>query len=177
MHQRVVEQSLVYVDTRARGGGGGERERENSPQSGGARRGRWAPATIGPTGGGEHVSIADVRGTSGRPYVRRSHLHMYVARQVRAKAFAMPLTSPAFPPGPYRFVNREYLIITYRTCPAAIARILPAPLVAPEPLVKYEVRRPPPPRSLAPDAGGCCPRRCSFSSLGGCRCSRERTPC
>jgi acetoacetate decarboxylase len=28
---------------------------------------------------------------------------------VRARAFAMPLNSPAFPPGPYRFVN---LIIT-----------------------------------------------------------------
>jgi acetoacetate decarboxylase len=26
---------------------------------------------------------------------------------VRTKAFAMPLTNPAFPPGPYRFVNRE----------------------------------------------------------------------
>ena len=32
--------------------------------------------------------------------------------EVRAKAFAMPLTSPAYPPGPYRFVDREYLIIT-----------------------------------------------------------------
>ena len=28
---------------------------------------------------------------------------------VRRNAFAMPLTSPAFPPPPYRFVNREYL--------------------------------------------------------------------
>ena len=34
---------------------------------------------------------------------------------VRKRAFAMPLTSPAFPPGPYRFVDREYLIIIYRT--------------------------------------------------------------
>ncbi len=62
---------------------------------------------------------------------------------VKARAFAMPLTSPAFPPGPYRFVNREYLIITYRTDPEAIARVLPAPLVAPEPLVKYEFIRMP----------------------------------
>ena len=36
-------------------------------------------------------------------------------KQVLERAFAMPLTSPAYPPGPYRFVNREYLIITYRT--------------------------------------------------------------
>ena len=26
---------------------------------------------------------------------------------VKRTAFAMPLTSPAFAPGPYRFVNRE----------------------------------------------------------------------
>ena len=40
--------------------------------------------------------------------------------EVRKRAFAMPLTSPAFPPGPYRFVDREYLIITYRTDPTAL---------------------------------------------------------
>ena len=57
---------------------------------------------------------------------------------VRRQAFAMPISSPAFPVGPYRFVDREYLIITYRTDPAALARVLPAPLVATEPIVKYE---------------------------------------
>ena len=36
-------------------------------------------------------------------------------------AFAMPLTSPSYPPGPYRFVNREYMIITYRTDPGSLA--------------------------------------------------------
>ena len=40
--------------------------------------------------------------------------------EVLKRAFAMPLTSPAYPPGPYRFVNREYLIITYRTDPAKL---------------------------------------------------------
>ncbi|MGB8556238.1 MAG: acetoacetate decarboxylase, partial [Pseudolabrys sp.] len=40
--------------------------------------------------------------------------------EVKARAFAMPLTSPAFPPGPYRFVNREFFIITYRTDPDAL---------------------------------------------------------
>ena len=62
---------------------------------------------------------------------------------VKQRAFAMPLTSPAFPPGPYRFINREYFIITYRTTPEAIAAVLPAPLVAPEPIVKYEFIRMP----------------------------------
>jgi acetoacetate decarboxylase len=37
--------------------------------------------------------------------------------EVRKRAFAMPLTSPAYPPGPYRFVNREFFIVTYRTDP------------------------------------------------------------
>jgi acetoacetate decarboxylase len=41
-------------------------------------------------------------------------------KQVLERAFAMPLTSPAYPPGPYRFVNRQYLIITYRTDPAKL---------------------------------------------------------
>jgi hypothetical protein len=34
---------------------------------------------------------------------------------VRRTAYSMPLTNPSFPPGPYRFFNREYFIITYRT--------------------------------------------------------------
>ena len=54
------------------------------------------------------------------------------------RAFAMPLTSPAFPPGPYRFVDREYLIITYRTDPAALEKVIPAPLKLAEPVVKFE---------------------------------------
>jgi acetoacetate decarboxylase len=62
---------------------------------------------------------------------------------VKRTAFAMPLTSPSFPRGPYRFVDREYLVITYRTDPAAIERIVPAPLKAPEPLVRYQFIRMP----------------------------------
>jgi acetoacetate decarboxylase len=55
----------------------------------------------------------------------------------------MPLTSPAFPPGPYRFINREYLIITYRTDPAALDSVVPEPLTWEEPLAKYEFIRMP----------------------------------
>ncbi len=62
---------------------------------------------------------------------------------VRKNAFAMPLTSPAYPVGPYRFVNREYLIITYRTDPARLREIVPEPLQIDEPLVKYEFIRMP----------------------------------
>ena len=40
---------------------------------------------------------------------------------VRASAFAMPLTNPAFPAGPNRFVNREKFIIQHRTDPKRCA--------------------------------------------------------
>ena len=45
---------------------------------------------------------------------------------VQKAAFAMPLTNPAFPRGPYRFFNREFLVITYRTDPEALAAVVPA---------------------------------------------------
>jgi acetoacetate decarboxylase len=65
------------------------------------------------------------------------------ASDVRKNAFSMPLTSPSYPPGPYRFSNREYLIITYRTDPDALRAVVPEPLRFEEPLVKYEFIRMP----------------------------------
>src|SRR5438552_8356086 len=62
---------------------------------------------------------------------------------VRKRAFAMPLTSPAYPPGPYRFVDREFMIITYRTDPEKLRALVPEPLEVDEPLVKYEFIRMP----------------------------------
>jgi len=62
---------------------------------------------------------------------------------VLASAFAMPLTSPAYPKPPFRFVDREFIIITYRTDPAALERVVPAPLKVAEPIVKYEFIRMP----------------------------------
>ncbi|MFZ6847770.1 acetoacetate decarboxylase [Undibacterium sp. RuRC25W] len=58
--------------------------------------------------------------------------------EIRANAFAMPYHNPAFPPGPYRFTDREYLIISYRTDPELLEKIIPAPLKLAEPIVKYE---------------------------------------
>ncbi|WP_431285913.1 acetoacetate decarboxylase [Humitalea sp. 24SJ18S-53] len=55
----------------------------------------------------------------------------------------MPLTSPAFPMGPYRFVNREFLIITYRTDPAVLRALVPEPLEIIDPVVKFEFIRMP----------------------------------
>ena len=62
---------------------------------------------------------------------------------VRARAFAMPLTSPAFQPGPYRFRQREYLVIAYRTDPEKLRALVPEPLQVDEPVVKYELIRMP----------------------------------
>ena len=64
-------------------------------------------------------------------------------REVRRTAFAMPLTSPAYPIGPYRFFHREFLIITYRTDPEKLRELVPAPLKVVEPLVKFEFIRMP----------------------------------
>src|ERR1700749_3885327 len=61
----------------------------------------------------------------------------------KARAFAMPLTSPAYPPGPYRFVDREFMIITYRTDLDKLRAVVPEPLEVDEPLVKYEFIRMP----------------------------------
>ncbi|ASQ46640.1 acetoacetate decarboxylase [Legionella clemsonensis] len=63
--------------------------------------------------------------------------------QIRENAFAMPFASPSYPRGPYRFINREYLIITYETEMDLLREIVPAPLEVTEPLVKFEVIRMP----------------------------------
>lgn len=62
---------------------------------------------------------------------------------VMRQALAMPLSSPAFPPGPYRFVNREFLVVTYRTDLDALRAVVPEPLLVTEPIVKFEFIRMP----------------------------------
>lgn len=62
---------------------------------------------------------------------------------VRKNAFSMPLHSPSYPPGPYRFIDREYMVITYRTDRAALERVVPKPLEIVDPVVKYEFIRMP----------------------------------
>lgn len=57
---------------------------------------------------------------------------------LEATAFAMPLTSPSYPRGSYRFTNREHLVITYRTDPAALAEAVPEPLRPESDLVRCE---------------------------------------
>jgi acetoacetate decarboxylase len=52
---------------------------------------------------------------------------------------SMPAAGPSYPAGPYRFVNREYMIITYESDPDLIREQLPEPLEpVDQPVVKYE---------------------------------------
>lgn len=65
------------------------------------------------------------------------------ADDVRRSAFAMPLTSPSYPRGPYRFVDREFLVISYRTDPAALAAVVPEPLAPAGDVLRFEFIRMP----------------------------------
>lgn len=62
---------------------------------------------------------------------------------IRKDAFAMPVHNPAYPRPPYRFINREYFIITYETDFDALRAIVPEPLRPENNLVHYEFIRMP----------------------------------
>ena len=65
------------------------------------------------------------------------------ADDVRRSAFAMPLFSPSYPRGPYRFADREFLVISYSTDPAALAAVVPEPLRPSGDVVRFEFIRMP----------------------------------
>jgi acetoacetate decarboxylase len=54
-----------------------------------------------------------------------------------------PVGAPAFPWPPYRFTDREYLNILYRTDQEAVEAIVPEPLEVEEPLVRFEIMKMP----------------------------------
>jgi acetoacetate decarboxylase len=60
-----------------------------------------------------------------------------------SRQLTTPLTAPAFPRTRYRFHNREYLSIVYRTDPEALRKAVPEPLDVVDPLVRFEVMRMP----------------------------------
>src|SRR6185437_2070076 len=64
-------------------------------------------------------------------------------KQVQKQAFAMPLTSPSYPPIEFKFTNREFLIITYETDIDALREVVPEPLEVYDPIVKFEFIRMP----------------------------------
>ena len=51
----------------------------------------------------------------------------------------MPASGPSYPAGPYRFIHREFMVITYETDPDIVRHQLPEPLEPVDaPLVHYE---------------------------------------
>jgi acetoacetate decarboxylase len=79
----------------------------------------------------------------GAPEVRLRHTDRAVETTMRKedvlKLSSMPAASPSYPDGPYRFVDREYMVISYETDPEVIRAELPEPLEPPEePVVHYE---------------------------------------
>ncbi|MGM9439154.1 acetoacetate decarboxylase [Streptomyces murinus] len=60
-----------------------------------------------------------------------------------ARLFTTPVDSPAYAPARYRFTNREYLNIYYRTDPEAVRRLVPEPLTVIDPIVRFEIMRMP----------------------------------
>lgn len=63
--------------------------------------------------------------------------------EVKERAFAMPVCNPAYPRPPYRFYDREYIVIKYRTDLDALREVVPEPLEIVEPVVNYEFIRMP----------------------------------
>lgn len=46
---------------------------------------------------------------------------------IKANAYSMPFVSPSYPKGPYHFVDREFLIISYRTDAKLLRQMVPEP--------------------------------------------------
>ena len=63
--------------------------------------------------------------------------------EIQKNAYAMPFSSPSYSKGPYRFTNREFFIITYRTDMEALRAVVPEPLTIADPLVSFEFIRMP----------------------------------
>ncbi len=76
----------------------------------------------------EQAGAAVLEGTSGA----------LTAERIRRTAFSMPRHSPSYPRGPYRFVDREYLTITYGTDEEALRRVVPEPLEPMAPVARIE---------------------------------------
>ena len=58
-------------------------------------------------------------------------------------AASMPAFSPSYPRGPYRFIDREYLVVSYESDPEIIRQAVPEPLVPAGTTVNFEVMRMP----------------------------------
>ncbi|MCS0602247.1 acetoacetate decarboxylase [Streptomyces sp. LP11] len=64
-------------------------------------------------------------------------------KQDVARLFTTPVDSPAYAPTRYRFTDREYLNIHYRSDLEVLRRLVPEPLTVTDPVVRFEVMRMP----------------------------------
>lgn len=64
-------------------------------------------------------------------------------KEIIEQGFAIPFNNPAYPKGPYRFINREFMIIKYETDIELLRKVVPEPLEVTEPYVNYEFIRMP----------------------------------
>lgn len=66
-----------------------------------------------------------------------------MARFVNEFDMPVPRWIVTYPAGPYRFINREFLTVTYETDKDFLREIVPACLEIPEPVIKFEFIRMP----------------------------------
>lgn len=59
-------------------------------------------------------------------------------KEVKDSAFAMPITNPAYNRPPVRFVNREIIIIAYKTDIEVLKKVVPEPLMPASDQILYE---------------------------------------
>ena len=70
---------------------------------------------------------------------REDLLKLRIKKDQILSASSTPLISPSYPFGPYKFYNREYMIISYETDEEELKRVIPYPLKpAPGNIVLYE---------------------------------------
>jgi len=65
-------------------------------------------------------------------------LNLRLTREDILKLPSSPAISPSYPFGPYRFIDREYMIITYETDIEALKKVVPYPMVPQSNVVAYE---------------------------------------
>jgi acetoacetate decarboxylase len=58
-------------------------------------------------------------------------------------AASMPAFSPSYPHGPYRFIHREYLVVSYESDPDVIRQAVPEPLAPAGNIVNFEFMKMP----------------------------------
>lgn len=76
--------------------------------------------------------------TSGSRCLASSTLNGGLTREQILALPSMPAISPSYPMGPYRFVNREYFIVSYETDMDSLRRVIPEPLEPISNQVLYE---------------------------------------